>query len=157
VARTTMKLFIVRHAKAGDRERWTDPDHLRPLTKSGREQALALVTQLGNFTIERVISSPYVRCVQTVEPLAAARGVDLEHHDALAEGADLEDTLKLIGSLDTPAALCTHGDVLGWLIGELRAERVRGADPSLGKKGSTWVLDVDDGSVTRATYLEPPA
>lgn len=152
-----MKLFVVRHAKAGDREKWTEPDHLRPLTKPGREQAVALVAQLADFVIDRVISSPYVRCVETVEPLAAGRGVEVEEHDALAEGAFLEDTSKLIGSLDGPAALCTHGDVLGWLIADLRSRGIPGADPSLGKKGSTWVLDLVDGEVTAGTYLEPPA
>jgi len=152
-----MKVFLVRHAKAGDREKWNQPDHLRPLTEPGREQADALVDQLADFAIERVVSSRYVRCVQTVEPLAAARGVTVELDEALVEGALLEDTLALIGGLDRPAALCTHGDVLQWVVGHLGSNGVRGADPSLGKKGSTWVLDVVDGEVTAGTYLEPPA
>jgi len=152
-----MKVFLVRHAKAGDREKWTDPDHLRPLTKPGREQADALIAQLGDFRIERVISSHYVRCVQTVEPLARARGLEVETDDALVEGAAVEQTLALITGLDRPAALCTHGDVLEWVVGDLQRRGVRGADPSLGKKGSTWVLDLVHGEVTGGVYLEPPA
>lgn len=147
-----MKVLLIRHAKAGDRDRWTKPDEIRPLTAPGKEQAEALVTQLADFVIERVISSGYARCVQTVEPLAAARGLEVETDEALAEGASLEATLGLIANLHGPAALCTHGDVLGNVI-----DAVPGADPSLGKKASTWVLDVDEGHVKGGVYLEPPA
>jgi 8-oxo-dGTP diphosphatase len=152
-----LKVFFVRHAKAGDREKWTGPDDVRPLTDPGRAQADAIVDQLADFAIERVISSRFLRCVQTVEPLAAARGLTVERDEALAEGARLDETMALIRGLEGPAALCTHGDVLEWVIGDLRRRRVEGADPSLGKKGSTWVLDVGNGEVRAALYLEPPA
>jgi phosphohistidine phosphatase SixA len=152
-----VKVFVVRHAKAGDREKWTKPDDLRPLTAPGRAQAVALVDQLADFKIDRVLSSRYARCVQTVEPLAAARGLVVEPDEALVEGASLDDALALITGLTGPAALCTHGDVMGDLTDHLARSGVPGIDPSLGKKGSTWVLDVSDGVVTTGTYLEPPA
>lgn len=152
-----MKVFLVRHAKAGDRVRWTKPDHIRPLTEAGLRQAEALVSQLADLRIERVISSRYVRCVQTVQPLATALGLSVETDDALAEGAGLDETLALFASLDRPAAMSTHGDVLENVIGHLQGAGVPGADARLGKKGSTWVLDLEGGDVTAGTYLEPPA
>lgn len=151
-----VKLFLVRHAKAGDRERWTRPDHLRPLTKSGRRQAAGLVDLHADERTERIVSSPYVRCVQTVEPLAAVRGVPIEHHDALAEGAPLAASLALLERARDGEFWCTHGDVVENLIGHLQATAVPGADADLCKKGSTWVLTLTDGRVVKAKYLLPP-
>ena len=152
-----MKVFVVRHAKAGDRTSWTQADEHRPLTKSGRRQAEALVDLLAAERITRVVSSPYVRCVQTVAPLAAARGLEVELDAALAEGAPLDAVLDLIDRAGSGALHCTHGDVGTDLIDDLADRRVTGADASLMKKGSTWVLEGADRAFTRATYLPPPA
>ena len=64
-------VFLVRHARAGDRERWTGDDRLRPLDGKGRRQADAMVAPLAGYPITRLVSSPYLRCVQTLEPLSA--------------------------------------------------------------------------------------
>jgi phosphohistidine phosphatase SixA len=152
-----VKVFVVRHAKAGDRDKWTEPDEIRPVTKSGRRQAEALVDLLASERISRIVSSAYLRCVQTVEPLAAARGLEVEGDDALAEGAPLDAALQLIDRVGDGGVHCTHGDVMDDLIAHLARRGVAGADPSLMKKGSTWVLEGDDGAFTRATYLPPPA
>ena len=72
-------LYLLRHAKAGDRDDWTEDDLRRPLTKKGRRQSEALVEQFRDLRIDRVLSSPYDRCVQTRAPArdrapAAGRG-----------------------------------------------------------------------------------
>ena len=149
-----MKRYLVRHAKAGDRAKWDKPDHLRPLTKSGREQAEGLVGMLDG--VSEVYSSPYVRCVETVEPVAAAHGLAVIHHDALAEGAALDDALGLIEGSAPGAVLCSHGDVIGDVIAHLARTGVVGADPRLMKKGSVWVLEGAAG-MDAASYLTPPA
>ena len=66
----TGPIYLVRHAKAGHRERWTDDDEVRPLTKKGWRQAKALVELFDTQPFARLVSSRYVRCVQTLEPLA---------------------------------------------------------------------------------------
>ncbi len=152
-----MKVFVVRHAKAGDRDKWTRPDELRPLTKPGRAQAAALVELLAHEPITRVASSPYERCVQTVLRLAKARGYEIDVEDALAEGARLGAVYDVIARAGDRAVHCTHGDVLEDLIRDLADRGVEGADPFLMKKGSTWVLEGTDGTFSRATYLAPPA
>jgi 8-oxo-dGTP diphosphatase len=153
-----VKVFVVRHAKAGDREKWTQPDEQRPLTKSGRRQAEGLVDLLANEHVVRIISSAYLRCVQTVEPLAKTRGLEVETHPAMAEGASLRDALRLIKEAGDGAVHCTHGDVLELALEHLAEKGVPGADPSKGQKGSTWVLEAAGASeFTRATYLPPPA
>ena len=156
LAQGLTKVYFIRHAKAGDREEWTRPDHLRPLTKPGLEQAEALVPQLAGEGVVRIFSSYYLRCVQTVEPLARERELEVEHHESLVEGVEPARALDLVVGAGRPIALCTHGDVMWGVIEGLRADGVEGADPRLGKKGSTWVLTVDGGRVMRAVYLEPP-
>jgi 2,3-bisphosphoglycerate-dependent phosphoglycerate mutase len=47
----------------------------RPLSGRGREDARALVRQLGDEHVAAVYSSPYPRAHQTVEPLAASLGL----------------------------------------------------------------------------------
>jgi 8-oxo-dGTP diphosphatase len=90
------------------------------------------VELLRPFGVRRVVSSPYVRCVETVEPLAAELGVPLEQDDRLAEGAggSASELLSEAG-----VVCCTHGDVVEALVG-------RGL-----KKGAAVVLR--DGEVVR--------
>ena len=107
-----MSVILLRHASAGDRKAWTGDDRLRPLDERGREQALALADRLRAQGVERVFSSPYVRCVQTVAPL----GLEVVTDDRLAEGAPAEETLQLLRDLDAAVA-CTHGDVIENVLG----------------------------------------
>jgi phosphohistidine phosphatase SixA len=82
--------------------------------------------------VSRVVSSPYVRCVQTVEPLAAALGVEVEEDERLEEGAGAAATPLLS---ESGLVCCTHGDIAEALLGR-----------SL-KKGAGVVLE--DGQVVR--------
>ncbi|HKF14162.1 MAG TPA: NUDIX hydrolase [Gaiellaceae bacterium] len=113
-------LLVVRHASAGDSAAWIGDDALRPLDERGRRQAAALVDQLAPYSIERIISSPFVRCVQSVEPLAAARALELELRDELAEGSDPERVRALLGELDSEAVACMHGPELAPLFGDVK-------------------------------------
>ncbi len=109
-----MTNVLVRHAAAGDRQAWTGDDRLRPLDARGRRQATELIELLRGLELRRVISSPYVRCVETVEPLAAALGLRLEEDDRLAEGMG-RAALELLS--EEGVVCCTHGDVVGDLLG----------------------------------------
>jgi 8-oxo-dGTP diphosphatase len=68
----------VRHAHAGDKHAWVGPDTLRSLSEPGRREAHGLLTQLRDYPITRILSSPAVRCLQTIEPLAQRRGLPIE-------------------------------------------------------------------------------
>ena len=147
--------LVVRPASAGDRGTWRGDDRERPLDGRGRRQAAALVGQLTPLAASgRVISSPYVRCVETVEPLAAARRVAVEVSPALAEGAGLA-ILDLVREAGAGAVLCTHGDVLYDLLQHLARHGVIGGPAPL-DKASTWVLQLDGEAVRSATHLPPP-
>lgn len=152
-----MTVYVVRHAKAGSRHGWRDDDFLRPLSKAGRAQAKALTKWLAPEPLTRVISSPYVRCVQTVEPLAKPKDLPVEVADELTEGAAFSQSLRLVEKVaQETAVLCTHGDVIGNLLGHLDRLRVLHDEPMM-PKGSTWVLDFDNGDITAARYVPPPS
>jgi phosphohistidine phosphatase SixA len=129
-------VYLVRHATAGHRASWGgDDDRLRPLDDRGRRQAEGLVELLGRRDFERIVSSPAVRCVDTVLPLANARGMAVEDSDALVEGATTEAALALFRTPGVPLVACVHGDMVWELIGESA------------KKGSTTVLEIGQDGV----------
>jgi phosphohistidine phosphatase SixA len=151
-----MDAFVVRHAKAGSRRRFDGDDRLRPLTKNGSAQAEAIASLLAHRDIARVLTSPYTRCHQTVEPLAQHLGVNVEIDERLAEGYEWTHALALVEAATEPLALCSHGDVIGDLMHQLAARGVPLDDDRI-EKGSTWVLQVEEGEVVKARYLVPPA
>jgi 8-oxo-dGTP diphosphatase len=151
-------IYLVRHVKAGERGAWPYDDEFRPLSSRGQRQALGLVDALQEASFERLLSSPYVRCTQSLAPLAYVRRLAIEPTDALAEGASLEDALTLVRKhLQHGAVLCSHGDVIPMLLEHFARNGVNlGPDPQC-PKGSTWVLEADSaGEIRRASYLPPP-
>jgi len=156
----SMAVHLVRHARAGDRERSDEPDELRPLTKKGERQARALVDQFADVTISRVLSSRYLRCRQTVEPLAEHVGLPIEEHSALLETADLEDLWSLIETLigaPGDVVMCTHGNLIGPVIDRLHRRGVPIDSPDRDcSKGSTWTIESgSNGAFARAAYTPP--
>lgn len=149
--------YVVRHAKAGSRSAWTGDDRKRPLSKKGLQQAEALVQVLEPFPVAAVFASPFLRCVQTVEPFARARRLPLEQTSSLAEGHGLSglDEFLLDQKVDH-AVLSTHGDIIWELVEDLVRRRVIKPGEGGFDKGSTWVLGVDDEGPVKARYLPAP-
>jgi 8-oxo-dGTP diphosphatase len=152
-----MPLLVVRHARAGRRSHWNGPDVERPLSGRGRKQAEALARQLSPYGPKRILTSPYVRCVQTVEPLARDAGLGVEMSDALAEGAPAQAVTDLASELTgTTAVLCTHGDVVATLLDLLVGTfGLTLPDELPCAKGSTWLVGERDGRLATAQYLPP--
>src|SRR5512133_1168456 len=114
-----MPLLVIRHARAADRDDWRGDDRKRPLDERGRRQAAALVEELEGYPLSRILSSPYDRCVQTVEPLAAQRGLAIEQRDELGEERQHHDGVALVRSLlPEPVAVCVHGGLSDAVFGE---------------------------------------
>jgi phosphohistidine phosphatase SixA len=138
-----MTAILLRHASAGDRGVWDGDDALRPLDARGRAQAVALRDELLARGVKRVVSSPYVRCTETVEPLARALGIEVELDDRLAEGAGSDGARELLaGCADCVA--CTHGDVVEELIGRAL------------KKGAGAVVQVRGDDVCMLEKIKAP-
>jgi 8-oxo-dGTP diphosphatase len=148
--------YLMRHATAGDRRKWTEDDRLRPLSPKGRAQAEGLVRAFRGLAVGRILSSPYFRCEQTVRPLTLDRGLTIEPEDALADGSPLGEVLTMIAELDDVAVIaCSHGDLIQAAIEHLRSAGVP-TDDGPTKKASTWLLEREGGAVVRARYLPPP-
>jgi 8-oxo-dGTP diphosphatase len=121
----TFPIVALRHAKALSRDEWDGKDAARPLSHRGRKQASSIVGPLLAFGVRRIVSSPAVRCVKTVEPLSAAiaRPIDttkLISQDAWEEGKS--DARAVVGERvrsRRPAVLCSHGPVLPDILSEL--------------------------------------
>jgi len=152
-----MSFYVIRHAKAGSRGHWTGDDRIRPLKEKGRKQADELVKTLAKYRISSVYSSPYLRCVQTGEPLAKARKLEVQKTASLAEGRGLEGLSKFFRDpkLDG-AALCTHGDIVWELVEDLVHRRLVKPGEGGYDKASTWVIDVEDGEPVKARYIPAP-
>jgi 8-oxo-dGTP diphosphatase len=134
-----VSLLLVRHAWAGRSDQWDGDDDLRPLDERGQEQARALVSLLEPYEVERVLSSPATRCVDTVVPLAAARGLDIEVRDELGVTRQDLDGPGLVRSLaGAPVVVSGHGGL----------ETALGYDVPW-KKGAVLVLDGDLAIVDR--------
>jgi 8-oxo-dGTP diphosphatase len=152
-----MPTYLVRHAKAGSRRDWEGPDECRPLTAAGRLQAAAIAERLRARPITRLLSSPYLRCVQTLEPLAKELGLVVECDDDLAEGSGFEPVLKLLDELPDHSALCSHGDVIPETLRALERRGLEFVGLRDTRKGSIVVLERDDtGRWARATSIGPP-
>lgn len=150
-----MTVLLVRHAIALARRHWDGADVDRPLTARGERQAAAMVGLLRAHSIDRIYSSPALRCTETVRPLARARNLTVKTSKALGEGRGI-DAIGLVDK-DDHVVVCAHGDnlpeILVALAGHL--DEVPPAPPFA--KGAAWVLKRRNAKVVSATYLEPPA
>jgi 8-oxo-dGTP diphosphatase len=133
--------LLIRHARAGEPDEWEGDDRRRPIDDRGRQQAADLVDALSGYRVTRILSSPFDRCVQTVEPLARARGLEIEIRDELAEDRQLDEGAELVRSLlDQDVAVCGHGGLSDDLAGVSQ------------KKGEILVLD-EQGHVVESIRL----
>jgi 8-oxo-(d)GTP phosphatase len=158
----TVPLILLRHASAGCKEDWPGDDCSRPLDESGAANAQALPGLISCFApVARVISSPALRCTDTVRPYAAGFGGTVETEACLApygrsagfsSRTDLVDALRrlLTGVVADrrPAVLCLHRenlpDVLAEACSALGVPAAVPADPSL-PKGGFWVAHTTAG------------
>ncbi len=135
-----MALFLVRHAQAGHRG-FGPHDKERCLSDDGQAQARALVGALRTVTITRLLSSPYIRCRQTLAPLAEATDLTVESTPTLAEGMPFEPVLTLFSHLPEGSVLCSHGDVIPEVVEALIRRGLDVCGERRWNKGSVWVLE----------------
>jgi 8-oxo-dGTP diphosphatase len=157
-----VQLTVVRHARAGNKRLWVGPDDQRPLDELGRAHAAALAPRLAaGGHVRRLVSSPALRCVQTLQPLADVVGLPIETWDALAPQAGAGGVRSMLGhpAFDD-AVVCTHGEVLRPLLRTLRRRGIGREGPLHGRhlltKGSAWRMTVEpDGSISAFEHLPP--
>ncbi|MEO6143731.1 MAG: NUDIX hydrolase [Dermatophilaceae bacterium] len=133
---TTWPLVIVRHAKALPRSRWPEADTLRPLDARGRERAESLVPILAAYGVTRVVTSPSVRCLDTLLPYAVSAGLGTRLKAGLSEEgfaqrpSRAQHQLTQLLERGDPAVLCSHGPVLPVLFEALSGIADSGETPA---------------------------
>ena len=179
-----MKVHLVRHARTVSRVDWSGPraddepalvdfmagellgddprecdlsELLRPLSQAGRIQAEALAEHLLDDTPRRLLSSPALRCQQTLEPLALALGLPVEVDDRLGDGEALSGVTELIRDVgDAQAVICTHSASIRDLLELLELGDELEATGPVCRKGSLWTLEgSSDFTLERASYVQP--
>lgn len=149
----TTSVLLVRHASAGDRDTWAGTDDERPLDPTGKEQAEALAPLLAAYAPQRVLSAPLTRCVDTVAPLAALLGRDVEpavaaREDQNGSGAGrLVQLLAALGEAGQGAVLCSQGGAIPAAV-----EALTGRPDVAARKGSVWALSFAGGHLVDADY-----
>jgi len=150
-------IYLVRHAKAGERRVWEGDDEARPLSKFGWKQSEAIAKRLTAKGATSLHSSPSVRCMQTLEPLAKRLGVEVEADQRLFEGEPFEPVLDLLGEVGTGAVLYSHGDIVPDVIQALVRRGMEVQNTPDWRKGSIWVLKRKGDRITKGKVWPPPS
>ncbi len=171
--RPTVPLILLRHASAGQRTAHPDDNATRPLDAEGAIDARLLAGLLACFAPSaRVLSSPALRCQQTVQPFAADFGGSVEAEAALAVprrpadplisrttgGATLGPLFRDLVAAGRAAVVCLHRENLAQALAAacaaLGAPAAVPEDPLL-PKGAFWVVHAASGELAALERYEP--
>jgi phosphohistidine phosphatase SixA len=116
-------LFLLRHAHAGNPERWTGDDAVRPLSDKGRLQAerVGRLLAVADEAPDLLVTSPRLRAAQTAEVVGTLLGVAVVEDPRLAGplyAEVVEDILASAGPALRPC-LVGHDPDFSSLLGEL--------------------------------------
>ena len=140
-------MLLLRHTSAGVRLSSPGIDRFRRLDDDGRLVARQLVWHLAAHEITRIVSSPLVRCVESVVPIAESRRIVVENRWELEPDVPLDDVLTLLADLPDSTLVCTHREIF---------EKLLGWDVTC-EKGAAWVLERRGPDLVPTFYVEPPA
>jgi phosphohistidine phosphatase len=151
-----MILYFLRHGLAGDANTWEGDDQERPLTEKGKKHMQASAGSLKKLgvKVDRIISSPLKRAVQTAEITAKALGMKVIEDERLAYGFGLENLSQIIAENPEAKALLLvgHEPDFSTTVGSLT-----GADIMLKKGGVARVDLADNGDLKgQLVWLLPP-
>ena len=144
-----MKLLVIRHAIARDREKFAESgqsDDLRPITATGERKmkqiAKALVAEIGE--LDRLVTSPLTRAMETARIVADAFGIDKpEVTDSLVPDARPEQFEQWCGASNETGVIAIVGHephlstLVTWLLTGRQESRI------LLKKGGACLLEFD--------------
>lgn len=139
-----VSLHLLRHADAGDPEKWRGDDAARPLSEKGVRQAERLGRYLATvgFEPDAILSSPNVRALQTAEIVGRALGVSATVDDRLARSLDPAGVAALLRDAGEPRrpVIVGHDPDFSELLAELT-----GAPDLAMKKGALARVDLAEG------------
>ncbi|MFU0663622.1 NUDIX hydrolase [Gardnerella vaginalis] len=136
-------LLLVRHGKAESRKTWQGSEATRPITPLGAAASYALGRELACYAPNKIISSPWKRCVETVAAFAHDSSLPIEqiaeltedHHEKkpkstlsvlISEIQNLErnaqNTIETSNAIaaNNATVVCLHRPVIGTFFDYLR-------------------------------------
>jgi phosphohistidine phosphatase len=145
-----MRLLVIRHAIAGDREAFARetgrPDAERPITAEGRKKMRDCAAGLRAVASDLAVlgTSPYVRARQTADLVAEAfDGLTVTEVPALASGGPRDELIAWLGEQHAACVgVVGHEPDLGMLIGWLVTGDDAAPFVSL-KKGGACLLEME--------------
>ena len=155
-------VLLVRHASAGSQSTWHGDDRLRPLDACGQRQAEELVRLLAHFDPTEIISADFVRCRETVEPLAAALSLTISEEPLLSEldypGHEdvLVERLRVLGGSHRTSVACSQGEVIPNVLDRLASHDDVDLPDGPTRKAGTWALTFQDSRLVSGEYFAPP-
>jgi len=124
-AHKTRTVIVLRHAQARTRNGWKADDMERPLTKPGEAQSQKLAPLLRAYGVKYILTSPAIRCAQTLDAYARSIKALMEVDDRLAEETKpraVERSIATVLERKGPIAVCSHRPTLPWIFATLRVE-----------------------------------
>lgn len=147
-----MRLYLMRHGKAEERDSWGGTDEARPLTEEGRNEVerAAQGLRLLGVSLDAILSSPLARAAATARLVAEVLQAPFALTPALAPGCGLDALAPLLSARASAQAVLVvgHEPDLSLLAGQLIAGR--GPAHLALKKGACCRIDLP-GSVLRAS------
>lgn len=155
----TDTLIILRHAKSLERGDWDEADSLRTLDETGFDQARLLIKHLAPFAIDELYTSDYTRCVQTVTPLAHARGLSITTVPSLNEESfelDPERAISFANALkqdEKNILICSHNPVIPSMLRGILNTKLKNKDLIKLEPGDAWIVHRVRGEIVGLDYL----
>lgn len=128
-----MELYLVRHAEAAA----GTPDHARPLTSVGRDQARSLGARLRDSGVlpDAIVTSPLLRARETASLLGEALGIEATDDERLAPGASASHVTDAVRGLGKTVIAIGHQPDCSRIAAALTGE----PEPSFPPGGSVTI------------------
>ena len=155
----TDTLIILRHTKSLERGDWDEEDSHRTLDETGFDQAQLLIKHLEPFAIDELYTSDYTRCVQTVTPLAHARGLSITTVPSLNEESfelDPEKAISFANALkqdEKNILICSHNPVIPSMLRGILNTKLKNKDLIKLEPGDAWIVHRVRGEIVGLDYL----
>ena len=155
-------LVLLRHTKALKRDLWDGDDGDRPLEHVGQIQAAKIPAIYAPYAIEKIYSSDAIRCVQTIEAMAAEYGITPIYSSEISEFGFEKDSEKALDYAlsvmlsNKPSVMCSHNPVLPKLVKKLIGKKNFKRLSAELKPGDSFVLHHRDGEVIAVDWTPAP-
>ena len=154
--------ILLRHAKAITRDEWQGEDDDRPLSSSGQNQAMRLLSTYQVFNIDQIHSSDAVRCYDTVKSMAKGLDIKLEVSSKLSENTykkDKEKAFDYVRELikeDKSILICSHNPILPKMLNKLTKKSEIEADEDKLSPADGWVIHRSGKEIIQIDRLDAP-